>query len=144
MLKVGRNLLAFLITPFMFLWLSGPILAEETKIELNFEDSTLSAVIKGAPLRAVIEEIKKEQETIWIKIWLRGSKNSLDEKVSVQFKGLPVHEGIDRIFSMMNYSLIFDKHNKLLGVFLLGKPARGRIRRGRTRRRPPRHYVRQR
>jgi hypothetical protein len=125
------------------LLLSAPILAEEKKIKLDFGDGTFSADIREAPLRAVIEEIEDEVEGIWFRIWLKGSKTTLHEKVSVQFKDLPIQDGMERIFSMVNCSLIFDKHSKLLGVFLLGRPARarGRVRRGRTPRRAPRQYI---
>jgi len=105
---------------------SALIVAEEGYIDLDFGNRTLSANITEAPLRAVIREIKKEKERIWFRIWLKESKVSLYEKVSVQFKDLPIRDGLKRILSTMNHSLIFDNHGNLLGVFLLGKPPRTR------------------
>lgn len=143
--KVSKAILASLVSSLAFLLLSASLLAEERKIELDFGASTISADIKEAPLRAVVEEIKKHEEAVWFKIWLKGTKTSLDDKVSVRFTHLSIRDGMERIFSSMNYSLIFDQHGKLLGVFLLGRPARtrGRVTRVRTPRAPPR-YVRQR
>lgn len=96
-------------------------------IDLDFTNQRLSANITGAKLRAVIERIRKEKG-VWFKLWFGGRESLLDEKVSVQFKGLPVQDGLERIFSGMNHSIIFDEHGKLVGVFLLGKPSRKRIR----------------
>jgi hypothetical protein len=143
--KLSKTILTSLVSSLAFLLFTASILAEERIIDLDFGASTLSADIKEAPLRAVIEEIKRQEEGIWFKIWLKGTKTSLDDKVSVRFTHLSIRDGMDRIFSSMNYSLIFDQHGKLLGVFLLGKPARarGRVTRVRTPRAPRRH-IRQR
>ena len=123
------------------------LMAEGGKIELDFNKHTVTADIKEAPLRAVIEEIKKEVQGIWFKIWLGGSAPSLDERISVEFKDLSIRNGMERVFSAMNYSLVFDKHNKLIGVFILGKPAKTRggraaIPRRRAPRRGSARYVR--
>jgi hypothetical protein len=95
--------------------------AEPKNIELDFVNQTLSATIKGAPLRTVIAEIK-EEKGVWFKLWLRGEDSLLDEKVSVRFKHLPVKEGLERIFSPLNHSLVFDQDGELSGVVLFGKP----------------------
>jgi hypothetical protein len=147
MRKVSKAIVTFIAASLLFFLSSALIIAEEGYIDLDFGNGTLSANIREAPLRAVIGEIRKEKEGIWFKIWLKGSKVSLDEKVSVQFKNLPIRDGVKRILSTMNYSLIFDNHGKLLGVFLLGRPARSRDRaRGRAvapKRRTPRGVPRQ-
>jgi hypothetical protein len=113
-------------SPLIVLVSPGPLMAEEGIIELDFDRHTVTADIEEAPLRAVIEEIKKEVKGIWFKIWLGRSKTSLDEMISVEFKDLPIRNGMERVFSAMNYSLVFDKHYKLIGVFLLGETARAR------------------
>ena len=114
--------------------------AEPGKIELDFNHQTLSATIKNAALGNVIAEIKKEKD-VWFKLWLKGKESTLEEKVSVQFKDLPVKDGIERIFSPLNHCLVFDQNDDLLGVVLLGKPEKsiyGDRRRTTTRRRYPR------
>lgn len=138
--KVSKTILTFIAAPLLVFLSSDLIIAEEGTINLDFGNRTLSANIRKAPLSAILREMKKEG--IRFRIWLKGSKVSLDEKVSVQFKDLPIRDGLKRILSTMNHSLIFDNHGKLLGVFLLGKPARAR---GRPRRRaiaPRRHTPR--
>lgn len=130
--KLRKAIVIFFGASLVFSLLSADILAEEGKIELDIGDHTLSAAIKEAPLRGVIAKIKEEMQGVRFKLWLKRSKTSLDEKISVQFENLPIQKGMVRIFSTMNYSLIFDKYSKLLGVFLLGKPAKAR---GRAKRR---------
>jgi len=124
--KVSKAILTFIVACLLLFLSSALIVAEEGYIDLDFGNRTLSANIREAPLRAVIREIKKEKERIWFRIWLKESKVSLYEKVSVQFKDLPIRDGLKRILSTMNHSLIFDNHGNLLGVFLLGKPPRAR------------------
>lgn len=130
--KASKAILTFLVASLLIFLSSALIIAEEGYVDLDFGKWTLSANIREAPLRAVIGEIKKENERIWFRMWLEGGRASLDERVSVQFKDLPIRHGLKRILSTMNHSLVFDNHGKLLGVFLLGKPARAR---GRARRR---------
>jgi hypothetical protein len=71
------------------------LMAEEAIIDLDFNKHTVTADIKKAPLRAVIEEIKKEVQGIWFKIWLGGSVPSLDERISVEFKDLSIRDGME-------------------------------------------------
>ena len=98
-----------------------PASAEPRSIELDFSNQTLSATIRSAPLRTVIDEIKEEKGA-WFKLWLKGEDSVLDEKVSVRFQNLPVKVGLERIFSPLNHCLVFDQDGELSGVVLLGKP----------------------
>jgi len=43
----------------------------------------------------------------------------------VTFNDLPIEEGLKRILTNLNYSLMFDKKNKVAGVMVMGesKPA---------------------
>ena len=126
-----------------FLVLSGPqrILAQAKRIEVNFSHRTLSARIREAPLREVIEAIEKKG--IWFKLWFKGKESVLNEKVSVRFKSLPLKKGMERILSTLNHCLVFDHNGVLSGVILLGKPesrTTRSTRRIRTPRRTPRRY----
>ena len=146
----SKAIITFIVASLLVLLSPALLIAQEGYIDLDFGNRTFSATIKEAPLRAVIGEIEKENEGISFRIWLKQSNVSLDEKVSVHFKGLPIPDGLKRILTPMNYSLIFDKNGRLLGVFLLGKPARARGRarrraaapRKRTPRRMPRQHLR--
>lgn len=135
-----------LITPILcgsILFFSGLNLssAQPRSVELNLSNQTLSAKIKEAPLRDVIETMEKEG--VWFKLWLKGKESVLDERVSVTFTGLPVQQGLERILSTLNHCLVFDRNGRLSGVILLGKPDRRTTRstRGtRVLRRTPRRY----
>jgi hypothetical protein len=118
-----------LIASFLIVVVPGFLLAAEGIIDLDFNKHAVTADIEEAPLRAVIEEIKRQVHGIWFKIWLGGSKTSLNERISVKFKDLSIRDGMERVFSAMNYSLVFDTHHNLIGIFILGKPARARGRR---------------
>jgi hypothetical protein len=139
--------IAISVTTLLIVLVYSPVLpGDEEAIDLDFKHHTVSADIEGAPLRAVIEEIKKKVQGIWFKEWLKRGTASLSEKISVEFEDLPIRMGMERIFSTMNHSLVFDGHNRLLGIFLLGKPEkpriRTRIRRGTAKRRSPARYIR--
>ena len=94
------------------------------RVDLNFEGRMMSAEIGGAPLGHVIEEMKRETG-IWFRLWFDKSSSLLDKKISIRFKDLPIREGIERLFSKLNYSLVFGPNKKLLGVFLMGEKTGG-------------------
>jgi hypothetical protein len=113
-------------------------LAQEGSIYLDFRNQTLSADIEQTPLRAILTRIK-EEEGIWYKACLRGEP-TLNQQVSVKFRRLTIKDGLERILSNVNHSLVL-KGSDVVGVMLFGKadvtrgysPRRGR--RPRTRRR---------
>jgi hypothetical protein len=107
--------------------------AQEERIDLKFQEQTFSADLEEAPLGAIIKRFKEEKG-----IWFKGKESLLDEKVSVQFKDLPIREGLERILSAMNYSLIFDGEARLVGVVLVGKSGAISGQSERTRRVTPR------
>jgi len=75
----------------------------------------MSAHINQAPLKSVAESIKQKQD-----IWIKGDHYLEDKKISVEFDNLPIKNGIKRIFSTLNHSLMFDQDGKLLGIFIVG------------------------
>jgi len=111
---------------------------------MDFRKEAISAKIRDARLRSVIDRIR-EEKGVWFKLWLKGKESVLDERLSVQFKDLPVKDGLERILSPLNHCLVFDQNGDLLGVVLFGKPEKRRVwGRGRTvtPRRSPRRYRR--
>jgi type II secretory pathway component GspD/PulD (secretin) len=92
------------------------VAAGEEGSTLIFQGATFSATLEEASLESVFDQILKETG-----IWFRVPESDLDEKVSVQFKNLPVQEGLRRILRTMNYSLLFDQNNKLIGAFVFGR-----------------------
>ena len=92
---------------------------EAENLLLDFKGATFTAVLEQEPLKNVIERIRKEKG-----IWFKVSESLLEEKVSVEFKNLTVHEGLKRIFRMMNYIFLFDQDNNLTGVIVFRQPSR--------------------
>lgn len=121
MRKVTKAILAFFATFVLFFSLSTLTLAQGRRIYLDFRNQTLSANIEDAPLRDVLTRIK-EKKGIWFKACLKG-ESSLDEKVSVRFRNLPIQSGLERILSGMNHCLFFEKR-RVMGVMLFGKPGK--------------------
>ena len=132
--------ITFLVAPLVVF--AGPrlIQAQVKRVELNFNQQTLSAKIKEAPLSEVIVTIEKKG--IWFKLWFKGKEPVLNEKVSVRFKGLPIKKGLERILSTLNHCLVFDRNGVLSGVILLGKPERTTTRSTRRTRTPRRTFRR--
>jgi hypothetical protein len=91
---------------------------EESNI-LVLRRAALTANLHEESLKNVFEWLHKETG-----IWFRVAEPELDEKVSVQFENLSIREGLKRILHTMNYSLLFDQNNNLLGVFVFGKANR--------------------
>jgi hypothetical protein len=78
MQKVTRTILIPLAASLLFF--SAPIPAMGGGIDLDFKNLTLSAEIREAPIRDVIEKIK-EEKGIWFKLWFKG-KEFLSLKVN--------------------------------------------------------------
>ena len=114
-------ILICLVASLLLFAIATPSLSQGTRIYLDFRNQTLSANIEDAPLRDVLKRIK-QKKGIWFKAWSKG-KPVLDEKVSVRFRGLSVQEGMERIFSEFNHSLIFEQ-DSIVGVMLFGKPGK--------------------
>ena len=131
-----KLLLALFIASLLFFFKSPAIRAQEGRIYLDFANQKVSANIREAPLKAVIKKIKNEKG-IWFLNWFKGNESLFDNKISLRFKNIPVHEAMERIFSGINLALIFDSQHSIEGVFLFGKPGKRRsIVRRRPRRRP--------
>jgi hypothetical protein len=69
--------------------------------------------VEDSSLKAVAEQIESKTG-----IWFKSGGAFPEKKVSVAFEGLPFEEGLERILSRMNYSLVFDDDDEIVGVFL--------------------------
>ena len=90
--------------------------AEPGRIELEFKGQTFSACLKNVPLIDIFEKVRQEKG-----VWFKGKASLFEETVSVEFNDFPIQDGLKRILSRMNYSFIFGRDHKLLGVILLEK-----------------------
>jgi hypothetical protein len=95
--------------------------ANEESNTLVFQGATFTANLEEASLKNVFQKLQKETG-----IWFRVPESGLDERVSVQFENLSIEEGLKRILHTMNYSLLFDQNNNLIGAFVFGKANRKR------------------
>ena len=88
-------------------------------ISLNFQESSCSALLEEAPLRVVIEKLRRETG-----IWVKAPEYLLEERVSLQFENLSIQEGLKRILRTMNHSLLFDQRSNLIGAFVFSSANR--------------------
>jgi hypothetical protein len=87
---------------------------------VSVKDGLLSVNLKDNSLLEVARDIEKQSG-----VWFRGDETLFQEKISVTFTDLPLEEGLKRILTNLNYSLMFDARNKVAGVMVMGegKPA---------------------
>lgn len=127
----------FLVQSFFSLTFASFVIAQAGEIDLDFENQSLSAHIERAPLKAVVEKIAKRKG-----IWIKGDQYLTDENYSVQFKNLSVEGALERILSSMNYCLILDQKNEVLGLILIDNGRKAAVVRKRVTRRPASRYRR--
>jgi hypothetical protein len=104
-----------IIFTFLSSTFSTPWSAEKDMV-LKFQDQALSAFLQGVPLRLVLEELGRETG-----IWFRGDSSLLREERTVQFTSLSLEDGVKRILSSMNYSLVFNRDGELDGVVIISR-----------------------
>jgi hypothetical protein len=121
------------------LLLAVPDPAAGEDLFIDFEGETLSARVEESTLKTVAEKIENETG-----IWFKAREALLQEKVSAAFDELPLEDGLERILSRMSYSLVYDDHNDIVGVFLFGSvdPSQKRVIRRPGTRGPPRNVPR--
>lgn len=85
-------------------------------MSLEFEGQVFSACLQRAPLRLILEKLEREKG-----IWFKEVDSLLDEEITIQFTALSLEDGVKRILSSMNYSLVFNRDGELNGVVILGK-----------------------
>jgi len=87
-------------------------------VDLKLKGESLSAHLNGTPLKHVFEKLNREKG-----IWFKGDASLFEEKISVHFSDLSLQDGLKRILSSMNYSLVFGDNGRLDGVIIIGKSA---------------------
>ena len=134
MFNAAKTATTLLIGSLMICLLPRFALTQEGKVNLLIDKNTLSADIEGASLEAVLTQIR-QKTGLYYKTWFGGNQ-TLSEKVSVRFNRLSFKEGLERILSNVNHSLVLEG-SSVAGVMLFGKPGQpDRTRRPSTRARP--------
>jgi type II secretory pathway component GspD/PulD (secretin) len=83
---------------------------------VRVQGGLLSVNLKDTSLLEVARDIEKQSG-----IWFRGDETLFQENISVTFNDLPLEEGLKRILTNMNYSLVFDNKHKVAGVMVMGE-----------------------
>jgi hypothetical protein len=135
MLRVTKEILSLIVVVYFLFIDPTALFAEWIRIYGDPTDQTMSVDIKQAPLKSVIDRIKAKK-----RIWVKGAYYLSDNHISVKFKDLTIEEGMKRILSTINHSLMFDQKGNLLGVVIVktrdSKWTRSSASSGRSRRRP--------
>ena len=100
---------------------------------VSVKDGLLSVNLKETSLLDVARDIEKQSG-----VWFRGDETLFQEKISVTFNDLPLEEGLKRILTNLNYSLMFDGKNKVAGVMVMGEGTPAGTQTGRPGAQPPR------
>jgi len=100
---------------------------------VSVKGGLLSVNLKETSLLEVARDIEKQSG-----VWFRGDETLFQEKISVTFNDLPLEEGLKRILSNLNYSLMFDAKNEVAGVMVMGEAAPAAAQPGRPGATPPR------
>ena len=100
---------------------------------VSVKDGLLSVNLKDTSLLEVARDIEKQSD-----VWFRGDETLFQEKISVTFNDLPLEEGLKRILTNLNYSLMFDTKNKVAGVMVMGEGKPAGTQPGRPGAQPPR------
>jgi hypothetical protein len=100
---------------------------------VTVKDGLLSVNLKDTSLLHVARDIEKQSG-----VWFRGDETLFQEKISVTFTDLPLEEGLKRILTNLNYSLMFDDKHKVAGVMVMGEGQPAGAQPGRPGTQPPR------
>jgi len=101
----------------------------KTPFTLSVQDGALTAKLTDAPLEDVLKNLARQAH---LKIYLEGSLKT--EKVSAEFKALPLEEGIKQILRNRNYAFTYAQPSvagdhtetpKLLEVKVIAKDGAG-------------------
>ncbi|MDR4506696.1 MAG: HEAT repeat domain-containing protein [Candidatus Brocadiaceae bacterium] len=78
-------------------------------MDITFNNGRLSVKLKDSPLENVLQEIMIQSGA---KIWLN---DKIDEKVTIEYKNIPVEEGVRRILKDKNYAFVYSPYETNAG-----------------------------
>jgi hypothetical protein len=110
---------SFMIMLFCFCSGITPSYGSEA-LEIRFKGAMITASIEDAPLGQILEMLVIEKG-----IWLKWKQSLYNEKISIQFKDMPLEKCLARLLSKMNYAFMYDHNKQLVGLTILGKKGTG-------------------
>ena len=81
----------------------------ETNPDIKFDHGRLSVKLKNAPLDKVLKEIMAQSGA---RIWL---SDSIDTAVTIEFRELPIRDGVHKILKNKNYAFVYMPNGKKEG-----------------------------
>lgn len=108
-----RAIIVILTVGLFFLSVFSPVPTRGAGIDLTFQGDILSASLKGARLKEILEKLEREKGISW-----RGDSSLLEGKITVPFRDLSFHEGVKRILGSMNHCPIFNASERLASVII--------------------------
>ena len=110
------NLLVAVLSGFVLFSTTIRADGAQAMMEMKIYSQSISANIQGATLDTVLNKLMVEKG-----IWVKGAESVLREKVHANFVDLSIEYGLKKILSNLNYSLIFDATQSVVGVIILGR-----------------------
>jgi hypothetical protein len=108
-----RNLFtAFLLLLGCLLIAPPPLWAQR----VNVQRGLLSVDLREVSLISVAKDIERQSG-----ISFKGDESLLEERISVAFEDLPMEQGIKRLFSTLNYSLLFDSRGEISEIIIMSE-----------------------
>lgn len=86
---------------------------------VDIKDGRISVSAKDIPLELVCKDIETKSG-----VHFRIQDALLEDKLSIEFKVLPLLKGVKRLLAHVNYMLCFDHRNRLSEVFIVGRSER--------------------
>lgn len=83
---------------------------------VSIQEGRISVDLQDADVLSVAKDIERQTG-----ITFKGDESLLEEKISVSFKDLPLEQGIKRILTNLNYSLVFDSRGEVSEVKLMSE-----------------------
>jgi len=103
----------------MFIWFSffsSLALAGFGQVNISFQDNRMYASIQDTSLSEILAIIRDKKG-----IWYRANESILTSKVTIDIDGLPIENGLMKIFTRFNHAFIYDEFETLEGIVLLDK-----------------------
>jgi hypothetical protein len=88
--------------------------SEPGSIEISIIEDKISADIKGAPVKAVLDKLQEEYGLSY-----KVDGNVSNRAVFVKFEGMPLEEGIRRILSPLSCMMVYGENERIKKLFVI-------------------------
>ncbi|MBE7445330.1 MAG: HEAT repeat domain-containing protein [Planctomycetia bacterium] len=106
----------------------------EEGLDIKFNNGKLSAKLKNSPLEKVLKEVMSQSGA---KIWLN---DSIDGTVTIEFKNIPIGEGVRRMLKDKNYAFVFARQDAREGKLSIVRASKSKEIFTKVNEEPPRKF----